>query len=372
MKFICNTCGKEYDDSEISWRCTCGGYLSCKREVTFTRDDIKTDRFNMWRYDAAYPLKYEELKVTYNEGLTPLVKFPGSRCRLRVKMDSLMPTGSFKDRGTVMVVNYLLNKGAKKIVEDSSGNAGASVAAYAALGKIPCDIYVPDGNSFGKLIQIQAYGARIHPIRGSREAVAAAAQQFSQEYAGHNWHPLFIEGTKSIAYELWEQNGYRTPENIVCVAGNGSTALGIYYGFQDLVRNGQTDRLPRLFVAQAKNCDPIYRIFTGSHSDGAYTETIAEGIALQCPNKGEDVAKAVRDTGGMVLSLSEDDIVKAAKELSTHGFYAEPTSSTAYAGLTQLLERNILDQDSDVILMISGNGLKAGTELGRLMGFLNE
>lgn len=130
MKFICNTCGKVYSEDEVHWRCECGGYLSCQRDVIFKKENIKTDRFNMWRYDDAYPLKYEELSVSFDEGLTPLVKWQGAICRLRVKMDSLMPTGSFKDRGIVMVVNYLLKKGAKKIVEDSSGNAGASVAGY--------------------------------------------------------------------------------------------------------------------------------------------------------------------------------------------------------------------------------------------------
>ena len=134
MIFVCSRCKKEYGEEEAKWRCDCGGYLSCKREVSFKKEDIRPERFNMWRYDAAYPLKYEELAVTYQEGMTPLAECPKAPCRLRIKMDQLMPTGSFKDRGTVMVVNYLLKRGAKRIVEDSSGNAGASVAGYCALG----------------------------------------------------------------------------------------------------------------------------------------------------------------------------------------------------------------------------------------------
>lgn len=126
MIFVCSRCKKEHGEEEAKWRCDCGGYLSCKREVSFKKEDIRPGRFNMWRYDAAYPLKYEELAVTYQEGMTPLAECPKAPCRLRIKMDQLMPTGSFKDRGTVMVVNYLLKRGAKRIVEDSSGNAGAS------------------------------------------------------------------------------------------------------------------------------------------------------------------------------------------------------------------------------------------------------
>lgn len=372
MKFVCSTCGKEFQEDEMNWCCDCGGYLTCQRSVVFKREDIKTGRFNMWRYDAAYPLKYEELTVSYDEGLTPLVDCRHAGCRLRIKMDSLMPTGSFKDRGTVMVVNYLLSKGAKKIVEDSSGNAGASVAGYCALGNIPCDIFVPEGNSQGKLIQIQAYGAHIHPIAGNREAVALAAQQYTHEYAGHNWHPMFLEGTKSIAYELWEQNDFCAPDNIICVAGNGSSALGIYYGFRDLLNNGQVKKIPRLFVVQAANCNPIYRHFAGVQSEENFKPTIAEGIALQCPNKGENVVMAVKETGGLVLSVGEEQIATAAKELARFGFYAEPTSSAAYAGLTQLLSQKVLDRESDVVMMISGNGLKAGPELGELLGICGE
>lgn len=367
MVFVCNTCKKEFQEDQIKWRCDCGGYLSCKREVSFTKKDIKSDRFNMWRYDAAYPLQYEDLAVTYQEGLTPLVKWPGAVCQLRVKMDSLMPTGSFKDRGTVMVVNYLLKKGAKKIMEDSSGNAGASVAGYCALGKIPCDIFVPAGNSAGKLTQIRAYGANIHPIEGDREAVARAAQQYPEEYAGHNWHPMFLEGTKSIAYELWEQNGFQAPENIVCVAGNGSTILGIYYGFQDLLKNCQVERMPRLFAVQAKNCNPIYREFVGDTSQPESLPTIAEGIALRFPNKGSDVVKAVKNTNGEVLCVDEEEIAFAAEKMAQNGFYVEPTSATAYAGLLELMRHNTLGETSDVIMMISGNGLKASVELAELL-----
>lgn len=366
MMFVCDKCGKKHQEHEVDWCCSCGGHLSCDYEVKFSRNDIKTDRFNMWRYDAAYPIKYEELKVSYQEGLTPLVKVSTDRCNLRLKMDNLMPTGSFKDRGIVMVINYLLKNGVKKITEDSSGNAGASVAGYCALGNIPCDIFVPSGNSVGKLIQIQAYGATIHEVTGSRESVAAAAQKHPESYAGHNWHPMFLEGTKSIAYELWEQNGFKAPENIISSAGNGSTILGIYYGFKDLLKNGQIEKMPRLFPVQAENCNPIYREFVHSNSDKPFEHTIAEGISLAKPNKGKKVVNAAKDTGGAVLSMSEESIVNATKELAGKGFYVEPTSAVAYAGLCKLLDDGVLNENSEAIVTISGNGLKASVEIAEL------
>lgn len=366
MKFICQKCHQEYTEDDFRWRCHCGGYLATDHKPVFTKEDIKQDRFNMWRYDIAYPLKYENLSVTFNEGLTPLVKIPSSLCNLRVKMDNLMPTGSFKDRGTVMVVNYLINQGVNKITEDSSGNAGASVAAYCALGNIHCDIYIPKGNSFGKTIQIRSYGATIHEIEGTREDVAAAAQVHTDSYAGHNWHPMFIEGTKSIAYELWEQNNFIAPKNIVAVAGNGSSILGIYYGFKDLLYNKQICEMPRLFAVQATNCNPIYRKFNNVETGLAFTKTVAEGIALALPNKGDSVVQAIKETHGEVLSANESEIILALKELSLRGLYIEPTSVTAYAGIKQLHNKGIFTADDDVIMVISGNGLKASAEIGEL------
>ncbi len=367
MKFKCSKCGSIYEETDSIWQCDCGGYLSCEINPVFTKEDIKTERYNMWRYDFAYPLKYEDLTATYNEGLTPLVKVPTEICNLRAKMESLMPTGSFKDRGTVMVVNYLNKKGVEKITEDSSGNAGASVAGYCALANIPCEIYVPKSTSKGKLIQMKAYGASIYEIDGTREDVATAAQKYSESYAGHNWHPFFIQGTKSLAYELWEQSGFKAPENIIASAGNGSVILGLYYGFKELLNNKQVDKLPRLFAVQAENCNPIYREYMGTNMDEPFKPTIAEGISLRTPNKGSKVVEVVKETGGEVLSIKEENIIAAVKTIANLGFYVEPTSAAAYAGLENLCEREILKSDDDVIWVISGNGLKANAEIGELL-----
>lgn len=368
MNFICPRCGRSYPSDDLRWRCDCGGFLMTDHVARITREDIKAERFNMWRYDAAYPISYEDLSVTFDEGLTPLVKIPAPGCRLRVKMDSLMPTGSFKDRGTVMVVNFLLRHGAVKITEDSSGNAGASVAGYCALGKIACDIYIPKGTSYGKTVQIRSYGAAVHEIEGTREDVAAAAQKDTRSYAGHNWHPMFLEGTKSLAYELWEQNGFKAPENVVAVAGNGSTILGIYYGFRDLLRNGQIEKIPRLFAVQAENCNPIYREYKGITDGKPFSKTVAEGIALAAPNKGSLVVGAVKETGGEILCVGEREIVAALKEAASFGLFIEPTSAAAYAGIKELISRRVLNDQSDVIMVVSGNGLKASAEISELCG----
>lgn len=367
MTFICINCRKKYTDDLSHWQCECGGYLQLEKEVTFKKEDINYSLPGMWRYEKAFPLSYKNLKSTYNEGMTPLVPMRNSEYNIFVKMESLMPTGSFKDRGSVMVVNYLINQGVKRITEDSSGNAGASVAGYCALANVPCDIYVPKNTSYGKLVQIVSYGASIHKIDGTRENVAEAAQIDSQNYAGHNWHPMFIEGTKSLAYEIWEQNNFKSPDNIVSVSGNGSTIMGLYHGFKTLLNSKQIERMPRLYAVQSENCNPIYRKYKKLSKKKTYKSTIAEGIALANPNKIDQIIEAIEETNGTILISTEEEIKIALKDVISQGFYMEPTSATAYAGLKQLINNKSISKEQTTILMASGNGLKANIEIEELL-----
>jgi len=366
MDFVCIDCGKRYPAEEAGWRCGCGGALICDFEPSLTKEDIAARRISMWRYDRAYPLKYKDLDVTFNEGMTPLLPFPDDRYDLWMKMDSAMPTGSFKDRGVVMVVNFLKSQGVARVTEDSSGNAGASVAAYCALGGIPCTVYVPKGNSRGKITQARAYGAQIVEIEGSRGDVARAAQNDDAAYAGHNWHPMFLQGVKSLAYELWEQNAFMAPEHVVAPGGNGSILLGLYTGFRDLMKNGLIDRLPRLSVVQAENCNPIYRAYTGQ-GGGVFEKTIAEGIATEKPNRMPLILKALRETGGEAVCVSEREIAEALKSLGHRGFFVEPTSAVAYAGIETLYERRKISDGEQVVMVVSGHGLKAGAAIERML-----
>src|SRR6185312_11258285 len=157
---------------------------------------------------------------------------------------------------TAVMLAHLLEVGVGPIHEDSSGNAGSSIATYAAAAGIPCRIFVPASAPRGKIVQIAASGATVEAIPGSRQAatdaaLAAVGQSF---YASHNWQPFFIEGTKTLAYELWEQLGFRAPDNILVPTGYGSNILGLERGFDELERNGEIDRRPRLFAVQAANC----------------------------------------------------------------------------------------------------------------------
>jgi threonine synthase len=235
-----------------------------------------------------------------------------------------------------------------------------------------CRILIPETASYPKIAQIAACGAEVVTIKGSRQDVADAAIRVSRElfYASHNWQPFFVEGTKTLAYELWEQLGFRAPDNVIVPLGYGSNILGCERGFAELVRNGEIGRMPRLFGVQAANCAPYYAAFTADVDHlvpTAVTSTVAEGIASSKPTRVREVLSAVRDSGGEIAAVSEEEIVAALGALARIGLYVEPTSAAAAAGLTQLIAAGAIKRGETTVLVLTGTGLKASERIGQLL-----
>src|SRR6202035_2059049 len=250
--YLCPACGATIPADRPLWRCPCGNHLNLAPGRGLVRGEIDAGEASLWRYRAALALDGPP-RISLGEGWTPLVVRNWDGAAIRFKLESQMPTGSFKDRGTAVMLNHLLEVGVGAIHEDSSGNAGASIATYAASAGIPCRIYVPAAAPRAKLVQIAASGAEVRPIPGTRQDVTEAALGAIDEsfYASHNWQPFFIEGTKTLAFELWEQLGFRVPDNILVPTGYGSNILGLERGFDELERGGEIAARPRLFAVQA-------------------------------------------------------------------------------------------------------------------------
>src|SRR5579862_61183 len=253
--YRCPACGASVAADRLLWRCACGSHLNLAPGPGLARGDIVAADASLWRYRAALALQGPP-PVSLGEGWTPLVERRWAGAAVLFKLESQMPTGSFKDRGTAVMLNHLIEVGVGPIHEDSSGNAGSSIATYAAAAGLPCRIYVPASAPRGKIVQIAAAGAEVCAIPGTRQAVteAALAAVETSFYASHNWQPFFIEGTKTLAYELWEQLGFAVPDNILVPTGYGSNILGLERGFDELMRRGEVTRMPRLFAVQAANC----------------------------------------------------------------------------------------------------------------------
>ncbi len=370
-RFRCPACGTAYPADRPLWHCDCGGPLDLEPGQGLRRSDIDADDASLWRYRAALALK-ESPRVSLGEGWTPLVTRHWDGVPVRFKLESQMPTGSFKDRGTTVMLNHLLQVGVGPIHEDSSGNAGSSIATYAAAAGLRCRIYVPASAPRGKVVQIAAAGAEVRAIPGTREAVTEAALAAIGEsfYASHNWHPYFIEGTKTLAYEVWEQLGFAVPDNILVPTGYGSNILGLDRGFDELIRQGEISRRPRLFAVQAENCSALavaWAVGAADYVPFTPTATIADGIATVKPVRTAEVLAALRRSGGGVVTVPEAEIGPALKTLGRLGLFVEPTAATASAALSRLLRDRTTRPDETTIVVLTGHGLKATDKIAELL-----
>ena len=369
--YRCRACRRETAADRPRWRCDCGSPFELGPRRGLERREIAGGEASLWRYRAALALRRPP-SVSLGEGWTPLVRRRWQGAEILFKLESQMPTGSFKDRGTAVMLNHLIEAGVGAIHEDSSGNAGASLAAYAAAAGIPCRIYVPDTAPRAKLVQIAAAGAELCAVPGTRQAVteAALAAAGNSFYASHNWQPFFIEGTKTLALELWEQLGFRAPDNILVPTGYGSNILGLERGFDELTRAGEIAALPRLFAVQAANCAALAAAWTaGAEGFVPFTAapTIADGIATLRPVRTAAVLQALRDSHGAVAAVAEAEIAPALIALGRLGFFVEPTAATAAAALTKLLNDGTIAAHETTVVVLTGHGLKAAERIGDLL-----
>ena len=374
MHYIDSITGATYPLAHPRWRGDSGGHVNLGAAPGLTRGDIDSSIRSLWRYRKALLVDAGDA-VTLGEGWTPLVTGAWDRAAVEFKLDFLMPSGSFKDRGTTVMLSYLRSRGITEVLEDSSGNAGASLSAYCARAGMRCRVLVPETASYPKIAQIAACGAQVVTIKGSRQDVADAALAMSREtfYASHNWQPFFAEGTKTLAYELWEQLGFRAPDAVVMPVGYGANVLGCDRGFSELLANREIERMPRLYGVQAANCAPYFAAFRAGVEHFipvAASPTVAEGVASSKPTRMREVLAPVRASGGEILAVTEDEIVRALAALARMGFYVEPTSAVAAAGLSQLIARGALRQGERIVLVLTGSGLKASEGIGKLLGLV--
>ena len=299
------------------------------------------------------------------EGFTPLESTEWNGHRVLLKIDYLFPTGSYKDRGATVLISKVNELGIKKVVEDSSGNAGCAIAAYCARARIGCEIYVPEATSQEKLAQIRAYGANLKRVEGSRERTAEVTMEAASRiyYASHCWNPFFLHGTKTFAFEIWEQMGWKAPHVIVLPVGHGTLFLGTYLGFKELKEAGMVRRIPRLVAVQSASCAPLYQAFKEGWNEARpieKRETIAEGIAIAEPVRGRQILGVIRETDGTILTVTEKEIGVAMTEMGIKGHFIEPTSAATIAGLKKYLKHI---KKEIVVSTLTGMGLKAAGKM---------
>lgn len=360
--FFCRECGARYPLETMAFKCACGGaFLLDFSPPPFTLEGIDRGVWGLARYHKTLPLSKDELlSVSLGEGMTPVLDLGDG---LFVKMDYMMPTLSFKDRGAVMVMALCKRLGVRRVVQDSSGNAGNSIAAYAARAGIACEIFVPEGTSKGKVKMIEALGAQASLIPGTRAGTAKAclqrAEQTGAYYASHVYNPLFYEGTKTYIYEVFEQLG-RIPRSLFVPTGNGTLLIGVIKGLLELKESGCIDALPQIYAVQSEMCDPLFRAHVQGSAEPAPVEarpTLAEGISIASPFRGAYLLSLLKQTGAKVIHAPEGGIEQAQLELAQKGLFVEHTTAATYAAFQHV--RDALPEPGDCLIPLCGAGLKS-------------
>ena len=371
----CVKCGKTYDAVPDLTNCECGGILDIVYDYDYIRTRLTKEKLaarqdhTMWRYRELLPVEEDTPNTPLRVGWSPLYEEPclaeqlGLK-RLWVKDDGQNPTASLKDRASAMAVAKAREAGAKVIACSSTGNAASSLAGNAAAAGLKTYIFVPSRAPKGKVAQLMTFGATVISVQGSYEETFELSKQAIDRWGWYNRNaainPYLSEGKKTVALEIMEQLSWQVPDYIAISVGDGCTIAGLWKGLKDLYAIGFIDRLPRLISAQAEGCCPINRAIAENKPWEPMEEnTLADSIAVGVPRNADKALMAIRESDGIVVNVSDEEIMAAQKLLGrTCGVFGEPAGVTGAAGVKKLCEQGVIGKDDTVVSVVTGNGLK--------------
>ena len=371
----CVRCGKIYPAVPDLTACTCGGILDITYDYDYIRSQIKRENLqgrrdpSMWRYRELLPVEPDTPAPPLRVGGSPLYDAPrlaeqlGLK-RLYIKDDGLNPTASLKDRASAMAVAKAREAGAETIACSSTGNAASSLAGNAAAAGLKTFIFVPARAPKGKVAQLLTFGATVISVQGNYEDTFALSRDAIARWGWYNRNaainPYLSEGKKTVSLELMEQLNWVVPDYVAVSVGDGCTIAGVWKGFKDLYALGWIDRLPRLISVQAEGCCPLNRaIQTGNPWEPMEENTLADSIAVGVPRNADKALSAIRESDGIAVNVSDEEIMEAQKILGrTCGVFGEPAGVTGTAGVRKLCEAGGLGRGDTVASIVTGNGLK--------------
>ena len=384
--YRCTQCQKQFNRGEVRYLCPqCGAMytpgipLPGVLEAVFDYEEVRR-RLDPGNPDwtllsAVEPEHFPAFAV----GRTPLtgVERLGKGLglpHLFVKNDGLNPSGSLKDRASFLVAAEALRLGERRIVAASTGNAASALAAVCAAAGLEALIFVPEKAPKAKLVQMLLFGATVVTVKGSYDDAFRLSLEYTAARGGLNrntaYHPLTIEGKKTVSLEIFDQLGAKAPDAVVVPVGDGVILGGVHKGFLDLLRLGFIDRVPRLIAVQAERSDAIHRYFTsGPYSDASDPATVADSISVRCPSNAHGAVRALRESAGLSVTVSDTAILEAQARLArATGIFAEPAAAAALAGLERIQQgAGALPSSARVVLLATGHGLKdIEAPLGRI------
>ncbi len=377
LRLQCVLCGAIYDPHEIEYTCpACGplGVLEVHYDyekiaqrisrVTLEHDQDPT----FFRYRALLPVSYSQTETpALAIGGTPL--YPVLRLRSHVGMnnlwlkdDSRNPSASLKDRASIIAV---MRAEGRTLACASTGNAASSLAVQAASVGLPCYIFVPYKAPRAKIVQLLMCGATVFAVQGTYDDAFDLCIEACNAFGWYNrntgYNPYLVEGKKTVGLEIAEQLQWQVPNSVLVPTGDGCIISGVYRGFEDLYRLGMIDHIPRLIAIQAEGSPAIVRALEGDGIVRPYpARTIADGISVSLPRNGAMAVKLIRKSGGFGITVTDEEILAAEKELaSLTGVFAEPSGAAVYAGLKRLLKERRIERDERTVLLVTGSGLKS-------------
>jgi len=372
----CDRCGASWPELSTAAECAdCGGLLlvTHARPVA-TGDALKialassAEASGVWRHRALVMPGADQV-VSWPEGNTPLVdrarvsEYAGV-AQLQLKHEGMNPTGSFKDRGMTVAVTHAVRAGARAVACASTGNTAASLAAYAAQAGIPALVFVPKGNiSAGKLAQAMAYGATTLMVNGDFDACLTLARSASAElgvYLANSLNPWRLEGQKTIVWELLAQLDWNTPDWIALPAGALGNTSAFGKALREALALGLINRLPRLLVVQAEGAAPFARAFDADFAKRVTVraETVATAIRIGDPASWDRAVRAIRETNGVVTSVTDAEILDAKAVIDASGVGCEPASAASVAGVRSMVARGLIAASEQVVCVLTGHVLK--------------
>ena len=379
MKYVlsakCTRCGAEYEALPTITTCKCGGILDIQYSYSAIRDhfspaDLEQNHdYSMWRYRPFLPVEEDSPAPPLRVGWSPLYradrlsKVLGLKT-LYIKDDGQNPTASLKDRASAMAVVKAREAGADTIACSSTGNAASSLAGNAAAAGLATYIFVPSRAPKGKVAQLMIFGATVISVDGSYEDTFALSKAAIDRWGWYNRNaainPYLSEGKKTVTFELMEQLHWQVPDYVALSVGDGCTIAGVWKGFKDLYETGFIDRLPKLISTQAEGCCPLNRALqTGEPWSSMEENTLADSIAVGVPRNADKALSAVRESRGIAVNVSDEEILEAMRLLGrTQGVFGEPAGVTGTAGVKKALELGLIDPDATVASIVTGNGLK--------------
>jgi threonine synthase len=385
----CSICDTVYAPDQVRYVCPKHGHAGLL-DVIYDYEKIKSHAsptqvsdskdFSIWRYWELLPIENRLTIPPLRVGWTPLYRATRlgkelNLANLWVKDDGLNPTGSFKDRASAVVVAKAKELGAEVITAASSGNAGAALAGLSASAHVPAVVFVPNNAPEAKVAQLLIYGARVFLVKGTYdqafELSLAASKEFGWYSRNTGYNPFTLEGKKTASLEICEQltllnlkqpmKEWVAPDRIFVAVGDGNIITGLWKGLCDMHALGWIEKIPKLMGVQAEGAAACYNAWKAGTDTITPVDahTISDSICVGLPRDGTRAVRAVRETRGAYVTVADEEVLAAMRQLAREeGIFAEPAGATGYAGLVKAIRENLVDHDEEIVVLVTGNGLK--------------